>query len=273
MNKKIILTACNQSYYDSCLTLIASIHRTSLNIVDIIYIYNLGLNKESINNLNKLEKVEVKFFEDLKEKYPKIDINDYYYNPKQHLYKGVLVESTYVNDRDLILWLDCGTMLLKPATEIYDLIEKDDIFIVSDTHKNFSWTHQECIDIMKPSDDELKDNQICSGIFGYKRNGKYQKLINDALEFHYIKECVHGHHDYNYGKNRIDNTNICGHRHDQSVYSILVSRYICPTQDLFKFGEYRTINYCNNDTVIFVHRRRYTDHKGIIYKENATNKI
>jgi hypothetical protein len=271
MNKKIILTACNQLYYDACLTLIASIHRTSLPIIDIIYIYNLGLNRESIDYLNKLEKVEVKYFEDLKEKYPKIDIEDYYKNPKQFQYRGVLRESTYIGDGDLILWMDCGAILMKSAKEIYDLIENDDIFVVRDiNNKNFSWTHPTCINIMKASDDELKDYQIWSGLFGYKRNGKYQKLINDALEFHYIKECVHGHHDYNYGKNRINNTYIKGHRHDQSVYSILVSRYKCPTQDLFKFGEYRTMNYCSNETVIFVHRRRYNNHNGIVYKENMT---
>lgn len=266
--KNILITACNQEYFNACLTLIASVHRTSFNIIDEIYIYNLGLDEKSIQLLNKLKKVKVIFFEDLKEKYPRMDIKDYYSNPKQFAYRGILRHFSG-KEGDLVFWLDCGALFLKSAKEVYDLIKNDDIFIVRDTNnKNFSWTHPKCVNIMNASKEELSDYQICSGIFGYKKGGKYQKLIDEALEFHYLKECVHGKHNYNYGPNLINGMPIMGHRHDQSIYSILVSRYGCPTQDLLKFGEWRTFNNCTQKTVIFVHRRRYNNNKGLLFLDN-----
>lgn len=266
--KKIVITACNDLYFNACLTLVASIHKTSFNVVNTIYIYNLGLSNNNIKKLNNLKKVEVKFFEDLKQKYPKIDINNYYKYPKQFAYRGILRHSASNIKGDLIFWIDCGAIFLKSAKIIFDLIEKNDIFIVRDINqKNYTWTHPECIKIMKPSIEELSDYQICSGIFGYKKDGKYQKLINEALEYHYNKECVYGLHCYNYGPNIITGTPIQGHRHDQSIYSILVSRYKCPVQDLFIYGEYRGLKYCNKDTCIYVHRRKYNNHSGLLYKE------
>jgi len=262
---KIIVTACNEPFMDSCLTLIASIHRTSIDEVDAIYVYNLGLSEKSSEKLNKLEKVTVKRFEDIQEKYPKMKIEDFYNEPRQFSYKSICRDN--IPNGSSAFWIDCGAVLLKSTKEIFDLIEKDDIFIIRDINqKNYTWTHPKCIEIMNATKEEVADYQICGGIFGYKKGGKYQKLMNEALEFQYNKECNNGLHSFCYGNNIVNGQLIEGHRQDQSIYAILASRYNCPVQDLYKYGEWRSIKHCNKDTVIFVHRRRYNNHDGLLLK-------
>lgn len=45
------------------------------------------------------------------------------------------------------------------------------------------------------------------------------------------------------------------HRHDQSIYSVLVSRYGIETEDIHVYGEWRGI--LRPDQAIYVHRRHF----------------
>lgn len=53
----IIITTCDEPYYESCLSLISSIHKYNKDVVDGIFVYNLNLNKEHVDYLNTLYKV------------------------------------------------------------------------------------------------------------------------------------------------------------------------------------------------------------------------
>ena len=59
MYKNILVTATNSPYYESLLTLISGVHKDSLEIVDKIFVYNLGLDINEIKTLNSLKNVEV----------------------------------------------------------------------------------------------------------------------------------------------------------------------------------------------------------------------
>lgn len=76
---QLVLTACNDKYYDSCLTLIASIHRTSYDTVDIILVYSLGLTIDNIKNLNNIEKVNVISMDDIPDEINGINIDKKWY--------------------------------------------------------------------------------------------------------------------------------------------------------------------------------------------------
>src|SRR3989337_4025525 len=184
-SKKILISACNNLYFDSCLTLISSCHKTSFDIIDHIIIYNLDLDKKFIEIVESIEKVEVRYFEQTKKNIPEIDIDDFYKNPKQHAYKAVcLIDASY-NTGDLVFWLDAGGMLLKSAQKIFEDINNEDIFLVDFNFcRNCDWTHHKCIEIMNASPQELRDAQISSGIMGFKVGGKYQHMMEDALKYH-----------------------------------------------------------------------------------------
>lgn len=248
----IVITAANSLYFDTLVTLIASIHRTSYNTVDRIIIYDLGLNDDEIFIINSYDKCEVISFNLI---LPILPFDDYLL-PKGHAYKCFCL----YHAKDLgsnILWLDAGVMLLKNIQEIYDFINNENIFVVGDLHLNVNFTKPSCVNIMSATENELNDVQISSGILGYKSYGKYQNLFNEAYEYSIIKDCVVG-----------DENN---HRHDQSVYSILVSRYGIKKYNIDIYGYWtdsnRTLETAiKNNAVIFVHRRGHNDKTGLINK-------
>ena len=59
MYNNILVTATNSPYYSSLLTLISNVHKDSLEVVDRIFVFNLGLEENEINYLNTLKNVEV----------------------------------------------------------------------------------------------------------------------------------------------------------------------------------------------------------------------
>jgi lipopolysaccharide biosynthesis glycosyltransferase len=239
----IIVTASNTKYFNSLLTLIASIHRDSYDLVDQIFVFDLGLDVQEQNRIKALSKVSLVNFS-----------NDVNTSPSDYAFKCYAVHWG-AEKAENILWLDAGVMALGPIDEMYDIIENNNIFLVEDkNHRNSRWTHEKCREIMKASDSELNDFQLSAGILGYKKNGKYQSFINDAYEFSKIKECISGSSE--------------NHRHDQSIYSILASRYDCPRQHIDKYGYYtdmrRDIHTARDaGAVIFVHRNGHWDFNGL----------
>ncbi len=238
----ILVTAANAKYFNSLLTLIASIHRESFDLVDHIFVFDLGLDPEERKRLSKLSKVSVVDF-------PK-DLN---VNPKDYAFKCYAIHWGKDHGNN-IFWLDAGAMALKPINKIFEIIEEEGIFLVGDTHRNYNFTHDKCREIMQATDSEMADNQLSAGILGYQSNGPFQSLINDAYEYSKIQECIGG-----------DSQN---HRQDQSIYSILASRYGCNKQDIDMYGYWtdssRNLNKAREiGSTIFVHRNGHWDFNGL----------
>ena len=258
--KKVICTACNDRYFEGCLTLIASIHRNLLEIVDEIFVYDLGLNKKNIEHLNKIINVKLISFKNLHKNLVNefnLNVKDYIQNPKMFSWKPVVIlNSLYYSD--YLIYIDSGAVFLENSKKLFEIIEKLDILMVEDYHLNYEWTHPKCSEILDAQPSELNDSQIWAGMQGYKKNGKYIEFLKKVVYFSQIKECVHGKHSFKYGPG------IKGHRHDQSIFSILSSRYMCPKQNLYKFGEYRDLKTAiNNKSYVYVHRLRKFNEGGI----------
>jgi len=250
MINNIIITAVSQDYLNSCLTLIASIHRTSCDIVNKIIVYSINLNKNSITFLNTLKYVTVVDLQKYKDNY-----FDGWLTPKQHAYKGFCLVNA-ANYGNNILWIDSGALLLKNCAEIFQKIDNNHIFCVEDldNNLNLTWTHKKARRILKATPFELCKKQLCSGIFGYKKGGKYQHLIDESDKFFSKKDCVHGSH--------------FNHRHDQSILSILTTRYNCPRDLMEIYAEWRDFEKSKNNgkVIIFVHRRNIHDITGLLVK-------
>jgi len=247
---KCIVTSANSIYYFSLLTLISSIHKHSLNLVDKIIVFNLGLSIEEIKTLKRIKKVQVV-------EYPTnaSELHSKFFQPKQFIFKPFCIKNAE-KFGNLILWLDAGIMALRPIDEIFKFIEEDDIFLVGDIHLTKRYTHSECIKIMNATEDELSKTVLSAGILGYKANGKYQSFINEAYNYSLVEGCVDGDQE--------------DHRHDQSVYSILAARYNIKKHDIDTYGYWtdfnRNINTAKEkNAVLFVHRNGHHDMKDIIY--------
>jgi len=162
-----------------------------------------------------------------------------------------------INYSENILWLDAGVCTLKSLETIFNVIENEEIFLVGDTHINSNFTHKNCINIMNATESEISDFQLWSGLVGFKSNGKFKNIITEGWYYTQIVGCIDGFED--------------NHRHDQSILSILASRYNCSRQDIDMYG-YWTDNTRNLNTakeygsVIFVHRRGYDNKTNLLYE-------
>ena len=251
MYNNILVTATNSPYYESLLTLISGVHKFSVDIVDKIFVYNLGLDESEIKNLNRLKNVEVlEFPENSSELHPK------FMEPKSYVYKIYCMYQSSKLGKN-VLWLDSGASPLKSIDVIYQKIEEDEIFLVGDIHINRNYTHQDCRNCTLATENELDGKQLWAGLVGYKSNGKYQHIFDESYKLSLIPGCLDGNQE--------------NHRHDQSILSILTHRYNCPRQNIDIFGYWTDWNRNLNSalelgSVIFAHRRGHNDKTNLIYE-------
>lgn len=256
MVKNLVITATNSPYFDSLLTLISSIHEYSFDVVDEIIIFNLGLTKTELSRLDEIEKVKIIDFSA-----EEMNSHPHFMTPKWHVYKLTCLKNGF-NLGENVLWLDSGVCAISSLEVIFSKIENEDIFFVVDTHKTKTYTHSDCQKIMSANDEELDGNIISSGIFGYKSNGRYKHIIEESYNYSLIPGCCDGDQE--------------NHRHDQSILSILKSRYNCPSNDIDIYGYWTDVSR-NLQTakqagaVIFVHRRGYYNVNNILYKNSQKN--
>lgn len=257
--KRILVTACDSNYFNSCVTLISSIHRLSYDVVDAIVVYDLGLAANHIDVLNKLENVIIVTKSYIETEILDSTFFDGFLEPKQFAWKPLFLLHA-AKYGETIFYLDSGGMFFGSILPIFEYIERAGIWLSLDTdHKNREWTHPECVNIMKATDEELNANQLLAGVTGYNKNDTNAlKFLNDALSFAKIKNCITGlHYSENYGPG------VRGHRHDQSIMSILAKRYKLPTVAKNKFLEWRSIQHVHdNKSLVFIH------HKSVIYTRN-----
>lgn len=272
---KILVAACDTNFFQSCLTLVASISRGSPTPeVDSIHIYDLGLKQKEIDTLQSLNKVH-------------LEVRNFPFCG--HLWKHYLqapgcawkiyllwLYSNFPKDT-LVLYLDCGICAMGNIREIYDIIDRDEIFLVEDRDQyNISWTTKLMIERMKVTITELLSKQLCCGIMGFKSRGKYQSLFSDAFFLSLDEEMFSNslswpklkNKYYYFGKTRItipildiDTETWFGTRWDQSIYSILRLRYKIPGHDLTRYGEYRPEK--KSECLLYVHRGSYVDISGL----------
>ena len=251
MYNNILVTATNSPYYESLLTLISGVHKFSVDIVDKIFVYNLGLDESEIKNLNRLKNVEVlEFPENSSELHPK------FMEPKSYVYKIYCMYQSSKLGKN-VLWLDSGASPLKSIDVIYEKINEDDIFLVGDIHTNRNYTHTDCRNCLSANEDELNGKQLWAGLVGYKTNGKYQHIFDESYKLSLIPGCLDGNQE--------------NHRHDQSILSILTHRNNCPRQDIDIYGYWTDWNRNLNNaleigSVIFAHRRGHNDKSNLIYE-------
>lgn len=232
----VIATGSNSKYFRSLKTLIFSVLKYTDEDVSEIHVYDLGLNQVEIKELKALNKVTIyKLPNDLITTYP------HFKDPKNFAWKTYVIFNE-VQLKNTFIYIDSGACFVNYITPIFDIIYKNEIFIVNDKYQtNDKWCHQKSFEILDVNDYLKTGNQIWAGMQGYKSNGKFNFIATLAFEYAKIKECIEG--------------SVKNHRHDQCIYSILTQKNNCPRQDIHTFGEWRGI--LTKEQVIYVHRGKY----------------
>ena len=157
----------------------------------------------------------------------------------------------------LVLYLDSGVMFVSSIQHIWDAMEKDGIYLVNDVEQtNERWCHPTFRKNMNTTAEELSHHQIYAGIIGYKQGSVYtDSIAKVALTLASTQpETIIGEKWKPY-------TATCmGHRHDQSILSILTMRQSCPRHPLrsvYCDTSLRTAQQLN--VPFYIHRGKFVE--------------
>ena len=240
--KQCFVTAANAKYIDSAKMLLDCIK----DIPKVLYVWS-DVPKESTASLTD---VDVRIL-------PTEEPWAGFWEPQHFAWKlWVLHDAgTKAEVNTNILYLDAGVFLASSIDKIWNQIEEQDVFLLDDDEQtNERWCHPNFCKAMSTTSSELNENQITAGLIGYKVGSRYQsELFEAALQIAKTQP------DTIKGDKWKPYTGVCfGHRHDQSIVSILSSRCKAPRLPLRDF-------YCDHSlrraqawgTPLYVHRGQF----------------
>jgi hypothetical protein len=207
----VVSTSFSKLRMNEGLYFINKIIETSSDVVDKVLIWNfdLGPNKLEEQFNSKLNKDLVKvvlFPREVYRLYP-----EYFGRPGQFSWTPAVWWFSRMYG-DNILWMDADKPPITSLDKTFKLIEEEDIFAVSgygDDEFIRNWAHDECKRQMNITEEIGNKRMIHAGTLGYKKNGIYDKLFEDAYNWSKIKEVIQGVKTY--------------HARDQTVMSVLIA--------------------------------------------------
>jgi hypothetical protein len=195
--EKLIITGASKTFGASLLALLGSL---TLNWPEHppVLVYDLGMDEETLAILNE-NRIEVR-------KIPPF---------VPHWRKHFTWKIWCWNDapaRD-ILWLDAGLIVLQPADEIFDAIDRLGYFI-NPTYYLLSDTATDAACIGCGVDLEFRNNRITfnGGVIGFRKEDIFSKIIAQSLAIASVEEYIQ--------------STIPLGRHDQAIVSLLIHKYI-----------------------------------------------
>lgn len=128
----------------------------------------------------------------------------------------------------LILYMDAGIDIVFSFDNIWTHIQKHGMCIFDDGEQtNRRWCHPILCEKLKVGEEELNANQIWAGCIGFMAQGAFQTSVTDAaLQWAKQREVIVG------DKWKPYSSTCFGHRHDQSILSILTQRVNLPRMAL-----------------------------------------
>lgn len=119
----------------------------------------------------------------------------------------------------LVLYMDSGIEVVGPMDPLWNQIATEDMCLIDDgDHPNKRWCHRSFCEALQVSPAELEASQIWAGCMGFKVGGKYAHIHRTALDWAQREDVITGKKSARY-------SDVClGHRHDQSILSVLTTR-------------------------------------------------
>ena len=257
-NHRVLVTAATQAYIPAAANLLASLKKLpgEADCPAIVYVWK-NVTEEQKQTLYSSGATEVRSFPE--EFGPWTPVGTDFWNPQHFAWKLWLHAD--MNNRIVpgtsILYMDAGIVLVSSIHAIWQAIEDDDIFILDDDEQtNERWCHPTFCQELQVSPAELKTNQIWAGCIGFKADGRYATSIHKAAIAiaETKKDVIIGEKWSPYSASCL------GHRHDQSILSILTLRQDAPRRPLRSFycdRSYRTAQQWA--TPLYVHRGHFRE--------------
>ena len=249
-NPKVLVTAATEQYIPSVLNLLKSLQHMKEDCKTIVYVWK-NVTEQSKQALSAGGASEIRSFPE------EFGPWDDFWNP-QHFAWKLWLHADMNNQTTAgtsILYMDSGVVLASSITAMWLAIEQDDIFLLDDAEQiNARWCHPTFCKTLQVTDEELKANQIWAGCIGFKAKGKYENSVTKMAIGITEKE-----KDVIVGEKWTPYSQVCmGHRHDQSILSLVTMRAGAPRKSLKDF-------YCDQalrtaqmwGTPLYVHRGNF----------------
>jgi GR25 family glycosyltransferase involved in LPS biosynthesis len=159
----------------------------------------------------------------------------------------------------MIFYLDAGGFMCRWPTEYLLKAQDNDICVLEDEEQfNEQWCSEKCKQIMNIKSSELNEHQIVGGIMAFRAGSEAAKsYFNEAWKYAQNRDCIVGQK-----WEGVRGGKPYGHRHDQSILSILSLRHNLAKYPLHKL-------YCDkslrrtflDNKFIYVHRGQFKVHE------------
>ena len=162
-----------------------------------------------------------------------------------------------------VLYADAGAMWIAMPQDMLNIVHQSGICLVKDRNQiNRHWCSDALVKAMGLTSEELEENQLMAGILGFKAGSPTaKKLFDEALQWGSRKEVLFGPYSSGFGSDG----HPIGHRHDQSILSVLASRQACrQVEGLRTVCETSMRKAYQKSTPVYLHRGQFTHHKPVI---------
>jgi GR25 family glycosyltransferase involved in LPS biosynthesis len=189
-----------------------------------------------------------------------------FWNPLHYAWK-LWIYNTVVNDPilkgSLVFYMDVATVLLRWPLEWIQQAQGSGVSFLDDCRqKNSSWCHTKFCQALSVSQAELDSQQIAACLILFVAgHPTATKLFTEAYKLGQQRDIVVG--EKWAGVN--SDGKPFGHRHDQSILSILSQRYQCSRFPIDKvYGDRSARATFHNGQAVYVHRGNFQTHQPII---------
>jgi len=200
-----IVTGASENHYKSLKQFLNSCNNSYINT---IFVYDLGLTGDSLDELKSKYNIIIKHFDF--SKYPSyFDIS---VNAGEYAWKPVIIYETMKEVSGILLWCDAGNILPNDLTNIITTIKNNNIYSPTSSGTIEQWTHPKTLEWFNVSNYVFTN--ICGrngAILGFNiDNVNVRDFIQQFRDCACIKECIAPE-----GSSRLN------HRQDQAVFTIL----------------------------------------------------
>jgi len=204
----VIISACNSKFVNSAVRLIKSSKVP-------VYIWTFHVTTEESKKLVDAGARVIAFDTAWNPDWPD------FWNPEHYAWKPLTmsIANTVFPKGTNILYLDSGIEIVSSITNVWNMINTHSMFVLEQEHKNIAWCHSDFCKALDVTHEELEDKQLDASIIGFKCGANnVTNVMTDFMKYSCNPIIIVGKKWYAY-------SSTCnGHRHDQSILSIVSSR-------------------------------------------------
>ena len=238
-------TAANQRFFPNVKTWLEGLQQNNIPLANATVYYWADAKNEAAAMKAQIPEVTfTPFPENVPAETPWQD----YWNPQHYGWKLWLM---YTNLSEPGIYMDAGLHLARPIPDVYSIMKTDGLFLLEDENLNKNWCHEKFVKMMNCSDAEMNSKQLQAAVIGWDAtNSAAKKVLTHG--FYYTKA-----RDILTGEKWIQNpqTHVYGHRHDQSILSILSYREKMNRQPLAQFTTCESYAAAKQNGLAFYHHR------------------